>query len=178
MAWPPQGYIPYQVVPKNSKRWSFSYSGAIFTNASVVMQRSGTNVTLALEAQAQGYGDNTIVWVTQGVPTTAPAADVTYSVTVSNVMVSGTARVFNYNVTIIDPYLVVVPDPTMTIRNATNKVLVAWPSANTGYTLQRTQSPETTSSWMNVAATPQITNSQFTVTLNVSTNREFYRLRK
>lgn len=178
VAWPPQGFVPYQVMPKSSKRWSFSYPGATFTGAGVFMRRSGTNVTLALEAQAQGYGDNTIVWVPQGVPTTAPATDITYSVIVSNVVVGGTARVFNYDVTIIDPYLVPVPDPIVTIRDATNKVVVAWPGVSTGYTLQRSQSPGNSASWVNVPTVPVVSSNQFTVTLNLSTNREFYRLRK
>jgi len=178
VAWPPQGFVPYQVLPKNSSRWSFSHPGANFTGASVSMQRAGTNVTLALEAQAQGYGDNTIVWVPQGVPITAPATDLTYSVTLSNVVVSGTPRVFTYTVTIIDPYRVPVPDPLMTVRNATNRVVVAWTNASTGYTLQRTQTPGNSASWANVTTTPVVVSNQFTVTINTSTNREFYRLRK
>jgi ATP/ADP translocase len=38
-------------------------SGATFTGATVFMQRAGTNVPVTMEAQAQGYGDNTVVWV-------------------------------------------------------------------------------------------------------------------
>jgi hypothetical protein len=34
VAWPPQGFIPYQILPKNSQRWSFSYRSATFTGAS------------------------------------------------------------------------------------------------------------------------------------------------
>ena len=103
VAWPPPNFIPWQILPHSSGRWSFSYPGATFSAASVFMQQGATNVALTLEAQAQGYGDNTIVWVPQGIPTGAPSADLAYSVTVSNVVVSGQSRVFSYNVTIIDP---------------------------------------------------------------------------
>ena len=53
----------------------FLVSGATFTDASVFMKHAGTNVALTLEAQAQGYGDNTIVWDPVGMPTSAPTAD-------------------------------------------------------------------------------------------------------
>jgi hypothetical protein len=178
VAWPPQGYIPYQVLPKNSRRWSFSYAGATFTGASVFMQRSGTDVPVTLEAQAQGYGDNTIVWVPQGVPATAPASDITYSVTVSNVVVSGTPRVFNYNVTIIDPYYTPPPDPILTARLSTNRIIVTWPSVNTGYTLQQSSSLANATNWSNVATAPQVISNRFSVTLDMTPNPTYYRLRK
>jgi hypothetical protein len=107
VAWPPPGFVPYQVLPRSSQRWSFSYPGATFSNTKVYMQRAGTDVALTLEPMSQGYGDNTIVWVPQGVPTTAPASDLTYTVTVSNVVVSSQARQFTYQVTIIDPASVI-----------------------------------------------------------------------
>lgn len=118
VAWPPSGFVPYQVLPRSSQRWSFSYPGASFSGARVFMQRAGTDVTLTLEPMSQGYGDNTIVWVPQGVPTSIPASDLTYVVTVSNVVVSSQARLFTYQVTLIDPDTAPVTDtvaPTLTI---------------------------------------------------------------
>jgi len=52
VAWPPPNYVPWQIMPRSSGRWSFSYPGATFTGASVFMQHAGTNVALTLEAQA------------------------------------------------------------------------------------------------------------------------------
>lgn len=106
VSWPPPGYIPYSVLPSASQRWSFAYAGADFSHASVVIEQSGTNSTQALETQLNnaGYADNTLVWRMPGVATSRPEADLSYSVTVSNVFVSGAPRFFNYNVTIIDPY--------------------------------------------------------------------------
>jgi hypothetical protein len=105
VAWPPRGHVPYQAV---YPRWSFSYPGAGFGGATVSMQRGGQAVPVRLEAQAQGYGENTIVWVPDNLSTDtgswpAPASDTTITVTVSNVVVGGSARSFTYNVVVFDP---------------------------------------------------------------------------
>jgi len=174
VAWPPSGFVPYQVLPRSSQRWSFSYPGASFSNAKVFMQRAGTNVTLTLEPLAQGYGDNTIVWKPQGVPTTAPTVDITYTVTVSNVVVSSQSRLFTYQVTVMDPDV-----PTLAARRTpTSTVVLAWPSASTGYTLQQNASPGDLAGWRNVAGTPQTNGGEYRVTVTVSTNHQFFRLRK
>jgi hypothetical protein len=122
VAWPPPGFIPYQVLPARSQRWSFSYPGASFSSARVFMQRAGAGVTLTIEPMAQGYGDNTIVWVPQGVSSTAPATDITYTVIVSNVVVSSQARQFTYEVTIMDPEIPAPPTITSQPESRTNAV--------------------------------------------------------
>lgn len=106
VAWPPPGYVPYQVV---FPRWSFSYPGADFTSATVTMTRNGSSVPVQLEPLANGYGDNTLVWVTDNQDPNsyftpiAPASDTTDSVTVSNVMIGGSPQTFTYAVTVFDP---------------------------------------------------------------------------
>ena len=68
VAWPPEGYVPYQVV---YPRWSFSYPRADFTGTDVTMSESGTPVSLtilALDKNDRGYADNTIVWEPSGLP--------------------------------------------------------------------------------------------------------------
>jgi hypothetical protein len=110
VSWPPQGHVPYQLV---YARWSFSYPNADFSSTAVEMNRDGSAVSLTLEPVATGYGDNTIVWEPQGVPSSAPAQDISYDVTVRNVGVGGTPRDFSYTVTIIDP-AVTVPTPPAT----------------------------------------------------------------
>lgn len=174
VAWPPAGYVPYQVMPRSSGRWSFSYPGASFANAVVLMQRLGTNVPVTLETQAQGYGDNTIVWVPQGVPTTAPTSDATYTVSVSNVLVSSQSRLFTYTVTIIDPDL-----PALTIQSAmTNTMTLLWPSASTSYSLQQNSTLTNTTTWSNVNTTPQIIGNRYVATITNSSGAKFFRLRK
>jgi uncharacterized protein YkwD len=106
VAWPPPGFVPYQVV---APRWSFSYPGADFTNASVSMQRNGAAVPVRLEQVVTGYGENTIVWVPDNLDAsaylqpTAPAVDTTSTVTLTNVLVGGAPRTFSYSVTVFDP---------------------------------------------------------------------------
>lgn len=172
VAWPPPNYVPWQILPRSSGRWSFSYPGATFTDASVFMKHAGTNVVLTLEAQAQGYGDNTIVWDPVGIPTSPPSADSVYSVTVSNVVVSGQSKVFSYNVTIIDATV-----PVLTVAaTSKNNLSISWPSFSSGYTLQ--QCALLGSSWTNASVTPKIVGSQYVASIPVSALMQYYRLQK
>jgi len=181
VAWPPKGYLPYQVIPQSSSRWSFAYAGADFANAAVFMSRNGTNLALTQEQQLnnQGYADNTLVWIPQGVPTTKPSSDITYTVTVSNVVVSSIARTFSYNVTIIDPDAGVVASPVLAMRltNPSNLV-ISWPTNNAGFNLQSTYSLSPTPQWSAAGISPTIQNNEYRVTLNVSTNQRYFRLQQ
>lgn len=60
VAWPPPGYVPYQVV---WARWSFSYPGADFSAAKVTLRRGTTLLGVKREAPSGGSADNTLVWV-------------------------------------------------------------------------------------------------------------------
>jgi hypothetical protein len=106
VAWPPPGYVPYQVV---APRWSFSYPGANFSNATITMQRAGQPVPVRLETIANGYGENTLVWIPDNLEPSysyqppAPASDTTTTVTITNVLVGETYQSFSYPVTLFDP---------------------------------------------------------------------------
>ena len=104
VAWPPPGYVPYQVV---FPRWSFSYPSAVFSQASVTMTQGQQSIPLSLETVANGYGENTIAWIPNGLSSSSswpqPAADTPYSVTISNVIISGSPRSFTYEVVVMDP---------------------------------------------------------------------------
>ncbi|MGB0383464.1 MAG: CAP domain-containing protein [Ardenticatenaceae bacterium] len=104
VAWPPPGYVPYQVV---YPRWSFSYDGADFSNATVTMTSEGSNVSLEQEELRDGFGENTLVWIPMGLnsrdPWPRPEADTLYTVQISNVRINEAARTFEYNVTVFDP---------------------------------------------------------------------------
>ncbi len=108
VSWPPPGYVPYMLVPP---RWSFSYPNADFSSTSVTMTTGGNSVPVQLEQVHDGYGENTIVWVPDGLDPASgssfpnPGGDKTYTVTISNVKVSGTPTSFTYNVTLFDPFL-------------------------------------------------------------------------
>jgi hypothetical protein len=100
VAWPPRGFVPYQIVPDF---WSFSYPHASFGGAKVTMRHDGRRIPVTLERVDDGYGDNTLVWKPKGLSTDAPLEDETYSVTISGVSIGGTTRSFTYDVTVIDP---------------------------------------------------------------------------
>jgi hypothetical protein len=106
VAWPPPGYVPYETV---YPRWSFSLSGADFTNATVTMSRGGVPVLVVPEQLSQGYGENTLVWVADGMDANQrtnwpqPAQDTTLRVSISNVLVAGVPRNFVYDVIIFNP---------------------------------------------------------------------------
>jgi hypothetical protein len=174
VAWPPPGYVPWQIMPASSGRWSFSYPGATFSGAALYMQHAGTNLALTLEAQAQGYGDNTIVWDPQGIVSGVPSGDLSYSVTVSNVVVSGQAQTFSYNVTVIDPNV-----PALSIvTSPTNSLSMSWPSASAGYSLQQNSAPGNSSGWTNASVTPQIVGAQYVAKIPLGAGQRFYRLAK
>ena len=104
VAWPPRGYVPYQVV---FARWSFAYANADFSNATVSMTSNGANVSLTLSPVVDGYGENTLIWIPLGLSDGAawpkPASDTTYTVNVQNVMIGGQNRSFTYDVIVFDP---------------------------------------------------------------------------
>lgn len=107
VAWPPPGYVPYQVVPP---RWSFAYPAADFSHASVVVTQGGQSVDVDLEPISSGAGENTLVWVMAGLNPVIfneswpmPVMDSTYNVDIENVRINGTPTDFNYQVSIFDP---------------------------------------------------------------------------
>jgi hypothetical protein len=109
VAWPPAGFVPYQLI---YPRWSFSLNASAtvdFSNASVSMTRGGVPVSLTVFTGALGYGDNTLAWETSGLSFTGGGADEDVSVQVNNVLVNGVATNFPYTVTVIDPARVPAP---------------------------------------------------------------------
>lgn len=100
VAWPPPGYVPYQVV---YPRWSFAYPEADFSNATVTMTANGETIAVTLAPVENGYGENTFVWTPAGVSAAQPTADTPYTVTISNVQVANDTRTFSYTVTLFNP---------------------------------------------------------------------------
>ncbi|MBN1477897.1 hypothetical protein JXA47_14175 [Candidatus Sumerlaeota bacterium] len=98
--WPPEGFVPYQIV---YGRWSFSHHEADFSPANVTMTQGVNPIDLTVVHRGGGYGDPTIVWEPSGLPSGAPAADTTYDITISNVIINTELRAFSYSVTVIDP---------------------------------------------------------------------------
>jgi hypothetical protein len=119
IAWPPRGYVPWQLLPAGSNRWSLSLQNADFSNASVSMTRNGVALgtptldALQFNGQPSGsyIGDNTLVWEPQGVTYSQPAGgDVAYQVTVTGIAGTGVPSGVSYTVTVIDPYDAIFAD--------------------------------------------------------------------
>ena len=104
IAWPPAGFIPYQNLPSASNRWSLSFPGADFSHASVTINGPSGAIPVTLEALADGFGDNTIVFVPTGVSSAKPAFDTDYDVVVSGIAGANVPGVIRYKVTVIDPF--------------------------------------------------------------------------
>ena len=104
VAWPPKGFVPYQVVYPD---WSFALPGGDFTNATVTMTHNSTNVPVTVNyrstaSQEGQQPDPNIVWTLNQPIGGNPGSDATYTVTVSNIGNAAQSS-FTYNVTIIDP---------------------------------------------------------------------------
>lgn len=99
VAWPPPGYVPYQVV---YPRWSFSYAKADFSSATVTMTQNGSPVTVDIQLIGNGFGENTLVWEPD-ISLSAPTSDVVFHVTISQVGGTGVPSTFDYDVIMINP---------------------------------------------------------------------------
>ena len=100
VAWPPPGYTPYQVV---FPRWSFGFAGANFSNANITMTKNGQPLSLQKNPVQNGFGENTVVWEPNDNFGQAPASDIVYNVTITNVIINGQNRSFTYQVIVFAP---------------------------------------------------------------------------
>lgn len=100
VAWPPPGYVPYQVV---FPRWSFAYDEAGFSGATVEMSSGGQGIPVAVQPVVSGYGENTLVWEPDLSFDEPPPSDTVYNVTVRGVEIDSVAYDFAYQVILFDP---------------------------------------------------------------------------
>ena len=106
VAWPPAGFVPYKII---YPRWSFSFPGADFSQATVTVSTNATVLPIHIEDLATGYGEDAIVFVPGSISPDArrfhenPASDVTYVVNIANVNIGGAPTNFSYTVTVFDP---------------------------------------------------------------------------
>lgn len=103
VAWPPAGYVPYQVV---FPRWSFSLNsapGADYTNATVSLTQDGVSRDADIVSRTRtGLGDNTLVFVPSNISFGSGMEDSKVTVTVGKIKGADTNTV-KYTITIIDP---------------------------------------------------------------------------
>jgi hypothetical protein len=68
------------------------------------MSSNGSPINLTILPLAYGYGENTIVWDPDATFGSAPLADTTYTVQLSNVLINGVYHDFSYEVIIFNPF--------------------------------------------------------------------------
>jgi hypothetical protein len=127
VAWPPPGYIPYQVV---YPRWSFSYPGADFSDAVVSVVSQGAVIPVTVEPLYPDpgliVGEPTIVWRLNDQNSAngpvAVANDTRYQVQISDVVVGNQTRTFSYDVIIFDPASPAPPKPNCSLNRTHGKV--------------------------------------------------------
>ena len=146
VAWPPRGFVPYQLV---NAEWSFSLLDADFAAATVSMRRNGTVIPVDIRSRSNFAGPG-IVWgadsLTGDTRWPKPAADDPIVVTIGNVVVNGVAETFTYTTTVFDPALadpdrtpLVITGPDAPAVNVTsNYAANAIPNA-TGYQWRSTK---------------------------------------
>jgi len=100
ISWPPADYVPSSLV---YPRWSFSITGADFSQTTVSMvDELGNSVSINMEDLNTVYGDPTIVWVPQSINTSV-SDDTAYVVKLTDVEVDGELEDFEYTVILFDP---------------------------------------------------------------------------
>ncbi len=100
ISWPPQGYVPKELV---FPRWSLSRKDADFSSATVEMIVDGKSVPIKIENVANGYGLNTLVWEPVSVVDTIDPEEVSIEIHVGNVLLDGKPESFAYTVKPIHP---------------------------------------------------------------------------
>lgn len=170
VAWPPPGYVPYPVLPRESGRWSFSIPSANFSGATVRMTAAGAEIGVVMEPVRSGYGDNTLVWRPQ--LSKGPQIGTVYEVAVAGVLTKGEIKTFSYAVEVIDPIEV-----RLVARVSGNEVLLSWPATTPPYLLEQTLAGSG-GTWQSVSAVPSVVAGTATVRLPVQPGQRFFRLRK
>lgn len=102
VAWPPQGYVPWPLV---YQRWSVSTNLAPYADysaARVSVSIDGVKLPVRQLPVHSGYADNTLAFE-PSIPAELRSAEqpTAFDVTVSNVVVNGTARTLSYRTTAI-----------------------------------------------------------------------------
>ncbi len=135
VAWPPPGYVPYQTV---FPRWSLSLPDGRFADAVITMvDQNGQALPVKKEEVLNGYGENTLVWIPNNMSEDdhwpRPRADTPYHVTIANVTVNGTNRLFQYTVTVYDPAYTLTIAPTAATFQAAGGTGVISVASSTNY---------------------------------------------
>lgn len=100
VAWPPEGYVPSEVV---FSRWSFSLRSATFSSANVTAKINGQSTPVTVEyraASASGAPFPIMVWSIPGLEIN-PEHDVVVSISISGVLQNGVSKSYSYDTIVI-----------------------------------------------------------------------------
>ncbi|MBV8657958.1 MAG: CAP domain-containing protein [Burkholderiales bacterium] len=104
VAWPPPGWVPYQVV---FPRWSFSLPDADFAHAKVTVSRDGNMLPVQIEPIDTGAGEPSLVWrVTlpeDREHMRRPDGDAHFHVAIDGVASHDDIKHYSYDVDVFDP---------------------------------------------------------------------------
>jgi photosystem II stability/assembly factor-like uncharacterized protein len=70
------------------------------------------------------------------------------------------------------------PTPALQISAAGHNVILAWPAGSANFSLQQKSDVSATAAWVDLPATPVVTNGQNQVVLPMSTGQSLYRLKR
>ncbi len=99
ISWPPKGFVIQSLV---FSRWSFSIPNGDLSQAEISMKVSNRDLSLQKEEYKTGYGDNTVVWIPQGVEINL-TEEIKYDISITNVKVGSETKSYNYSVTLVKP---------------------------------------------------------------------------
>lgn len=132
VAWPPEGFVPRLLLPRQSRRWSFSVPDADFGAAKVTVSEDGKAVGVVKEALKAGAGDATLVWVVGSDLLTPRLADTVWDVSVTGVKTPAGTVDFRYRVTSF------TPAPVLSVgRTEAGLVRLSWPSTTPFFRLHQ-----------------------------------------
>ncbi len=105
ICYPNAGFFP---APLNTRFWSASRSGAVFTNATVTMNRlDGTSVPIINVNRNSSYAEPALIWeVDAATAETDISQDVTYQVSITGMSGPGIPPNYQYEVTLINPSII------------------------------------------------------------------------
>jgi hypothetical protein len=108
--------VPFEVV---YPRWSLSYPGANFTNATVTMTSGSSTIPVTKEPVSDPtliIGEPTIAWRPNGLASDGtwpqPAQDTRYTIKITGAIVGGASKTFQYDVIVFDPSTNPPPPPS------------------------------------------------------------------
>jgi hypothetical protein len=105
IAWPPRGYVPYQVV---FDYWSVAphVAGRVdFSRATITMtRRDGDSLRVRKGVSPSPYApDAALGWIPKGVAFGPGMRDETFEIEVRDILIGGRSHAHRYKVTVIDP---------------------------------------------------------------------------